>query len=358
MTLKVAFAVPPLHDKGGVSVVVRDLLYGLQLEGVDVYVFSFGDTVSEKSEYIIPIINGTSLIQKKDFKAKYKNLTNRVKIDAFFANSFLTHRICREICVENLFLVIHQGGFLQYRSFFERVKKIFYAKLIYDGQNIVGVSSCVANEFTRRFKVRPKSLNYVYNAVDKNRIVKSSLEDVESLPSGDFILHAGRFDRVKRHDRLLRSFEKIRHEIKLVLLGDGPAVFFVKELIRELNLEDRVFLLGWKHNPYPYLKKAKLVVLSSDNEALPTVLIESLMLGTPVVSIDCMCGPSEILRGQLSQFLVPPDDEFLLSDAIDRALSDYPLIDGKYLSRFSPKRVSRKYIYLIKNTDSAGRLFC
>jgi len=357
MALKIAFAVPPLHDKGGVSIVVRDLSYGLRLAGIGVYIFPFGDTLSEESETVIPVLGETSGKQKKDFETKYKKLTNQVKIDAFFANSFLTHRLCREVGVANLFMVFHQGAFLKSSSFFELVKKIIYSKLVYDKQNIIGVSKGAVEEFVGRFKVSPKSTNYIYNAVDRKRIVPLSLEEGERMPDGDFILHAGRFNKIKRHDRLLRAFAKVRQNVKLLLLGAGEEEENIRRLIIELGLDGRVILLGWKENPFPYIKRAKVVVLTSDYEALPTVLIEAMMLNTPVVSVDCFCGPAEIMQGELAQYLVPLDNEKELASTIDRALISYPLIDEKCVEKFEPKYVCGQYIEIVERTRSNGFFF-
>ena len=352
MRYKLGFALPPLDDNGGVSRVLCDLREAFCHNGHEIHFFSFCSTCIVPDE-TIHVINGKSTLeQKHQFAELYFKERDKKGFDAFFANTLMTHRVCVEVGVDNLFMIFHQGAFFEYSSFFELVKKIIYSKLIYDRQNIVGVSKGVTDELIRRFKIRPKSICCIYNAVDKKRIIRRSLEKNKHMPRGNFILHAGRFHKIKRHDRLLRAFTKIEQNIKLVLLGSGEEDASIRRLISELKIEDRVTLLGWKDNPYPYIKSAKLVVLTSDHEALAIVLVEALLLGTPVVSTDCLCGPSEIMRGELKQFLVPVDDESMLVDAIERALISYPLIDGKYLEKFDPEFICEQYLELLEHAKN------
>jgi len=94
--------------------------------------------------------------------------------------------------------------------------------------------------------------------------------------------------------------------------------------VRELDLEVDVELPGFVENPYNYMKRAAVFVLSSIYEGLPTVLIEALALGTPVVATDCQSGPAEILQGGRLGRLVPVSDHKALAKAILDVLSHPP----------------------------------
>ncbi len=102
---------------------------------------------------------------------------------------------------------------------------------------------------------------------------------------------------------MLDAFKLVRSDVKLLILAKYNTK--LKDMIRERGLDDKVVILGFQQNPYKYIKNAKLLVLSSDREGLPTVVIESLILKTPVVSTDCPTGPREILIDDLSKWLVP-----------------------------------------------------
>jgi len=95
----------------------------------------------------------------------------------------------------------------------------------------------------------------------------------------------------------------------------------LEALVRKLGLEQEVSLPGFVTNPYAYLTRASLFVLSSGWEGLPTVLIEALFCDTSVISTDCPSGPREILRdGQYGQ-LVPVGDVAAMAQAIEMALA-------------------------------------
>ncbi len=95
-------------------------------------------------------------------------------------------------------------------------------------------------------------------------------------------------------------------------------------LAKKLQIAEHVDFPGFKENPYAFLAKADLFVLSSRNEALPTVLIEAMACGCPVVSTDCPYGPREILEDGRLGPLVPVGDSEALADAMARTLEKPP----------------------------------
>ncbi len=140
------------------------------------------------------------------------------------------------------------------------------------------------------------------------------------------VVFAGRLEVEKDLPTLLRAFALLRRgrDCRLLIIGDGKLRPQIEEERAALDLSDSIDMPGWAPNPYPYLARADLVVLSSFWDALPTVLIESLALGTPVVSTECGAGPREILdRGRYGP-LVPPRDPQALAKAMARTL-DAPL---------------------------------
>jgi glycosyltransferase involved in cell wall biosynthesis len=93
-------------------------------------------------------------------------------------------------------------------------------------------------------------------------------------------------------------------------------------LIKQLELEQDVSLMGFVQNPYPYMAHASLFVLPSRWEGLPTALVEALYLGVPIVATDCPGGSREILQGGKFGRLVPVDDPFILAEAMEWSMSD------------------------------------
>lgn len=137
------------------------------------------------------------------------------------------------------------------------------------------------------------------------------------------LVFAGRLEVEKDLGTLLRAFARLRTErdCRLLIIGDGRLRPEVEAERDALGLAGAVDMPGWAANPYPYLRQASLVVLSSIWDALPTVLIESLALGTPVVSTECGAGPREILDGGRYGPLVPTGDPEALATAMARTLA-------------------------------------
>ena len=108
----------------------------------------------------------------------------------------------------------------------------------------------------------------------------------------------GRLIADKGHWQLIRAFAEVRrtnHDLRLVILGQGPLEADLRRLCRDLAVQDEVFFPGFQPNPMPWLVKAHLFVLSSLREGLPGSLLEAMALGVPVVATDCRSGPRELL---------------------------------------------------------------
>ena len=108
----------------------------------------------------------------------------------------------------------------------------------------------------------------------------------------------GREDEVKGFWHLLKAFRRVSESLpdaKLAVIGEGSFEAY-KALARELQIEERIWFTGLKKNPFPYLAKGKAYVLSSISEGLPNALVEALSLSLPVISVNCLSGPAEILH--------------------------------------------------------------
>jgi glycosyltransferase involved in cell wall biosynthesis len=165
------------------------------------------------------------------------------------------------------------------------------------------------------------------------------------------LVFAGRLEREKDLPTLLRAFAILRRGLncRLLIIGDGRLRPAIESERDALGLRESVDLPGWAANPYPYLRQASLVVLSSVWDALPTVLIEALALGTPVVSTECGAGPREILDGGRYGPLVPPQDPQALAAALARTLAE-PLPRETLLQggqRYEVERNANLYLRLM-----------
>src|SRR5262249_42756316 len=123
-----------------------------------------------------------------------------------------------------------------------------------------------------------------------------------------------------------RALARVRSRVdaRLIALGDGPERPALERLIASLGLGDCVDLLGHRPNPFAFMARASLFVMSSRFEGMPSVLIEALACGCPLVSTDCPSGPAEILDKGRFGALVPVGDAERLAEAILEALRTPP----------------------------------
>ncbi|MGC9001047.1 glycosyltransferase [Caldisericum sp.] len=186
---------------------------------------------------------------------------------------------------------------------------------------VLAVSDGVARDFSQRFHFPLSRINVIYNPVLTSEIIGKANEPVNNIwfnSTIPIIIGVGRLNKQKDFPTLIKAFALVRKEIdaRLVILGEGKERQNLEKLAKELGISEYVWMPGFVDNPYKYMSKASVFVLSSIYEGLPTVLIEALALGIPVVSTDCQSGPSEILdRGKYGK-LVPVRDAVALSRAI------------------------------------------
>jgi glycosyltransferase involved in cell wall biosynthesis len=190
---------------------------------------------------------------------------------------------------------------------------------LYDGRNLIAVSNGVAEDLRGGLGLAQARIERIYNGFDIAGIRKASQDAVRGIPSEPFVVHVGRFMPQKRHDLLLDAWRLAALPHRLVLLtARHPAL---ASMIDERGLRDRVHVAGFQPNPYAWMRAAELLVLSSDREGMPNVLVEALACGTRVVSTDCPSGPREVLQGELARWLVAVDDAPALAEKMRAALA-------------------------------------
>ena len=189
---------------------------------------------------------------------------------------------------------------------------------------IVAVSQDAARDLERFARLPARSVLAIYNPFDLERIQQLAAESVTHpwFQAGQLrpvILGIGRLTAQKDFPTLMQAFAEVRERTgaRLLILGEGELRDELASLAQSLRLgPDDFDMPGFSKNPYAYLARAALFVLSSAWEGLPGVLIEALACGTPVVSTDCPSGPREILEGGRWGRLVPVRDARALAQAI------------------------------------------
>jgi glycosyltransferase involved in cell wall biosynthesis len=194
---------------------------------------------------------------------------------------------------------------------------------------IVTVSEGAADDLARFAHLNRKTITVIYNPVVGDEKSLST----EPLEPGDWwsgthkrLLAVGTLTRVKDYTTLLNALALLRQKVdaRLLILGEGECRDSLRAHVKQLGVEASVFMHGFVSDPSPYYSRTDLHVLSSTSEGLPTVIIEALAAGAPVVSTDCPSGPREILSDGRFGRLVPVGDVAALATAMQASLSETP----------------------------------
>ena len=165
------------------------------------------------------------------------------------------------------------------------------------------------------------------------------------------VLGVGRLEQQKDFPTLIHAFAKVRQmqTAKLVILGSGREEKKLLSLVDELKLNEDVAMLGFVDNPYAYMAKSAVFVLSSAWEGFGNVIVEAMAVGTPVVSTNCPNGPEEILDNGKYGELVSVGDSQAMAEAILRVLlGEIKSVDSDWLEQFKLETVAQKYLDVLQ----------
>ena len=195
--------------------------------------------------------------------------------------------------------------------------------------SVIGVSKGVVDDLVQAVGVPQRLVKVIFNPGITPELREKAQAPLDHpwFQEGEppVILAVGSLTVQKDFPTLLRAFAQIRRNrlVRLLILGEGPERKKLEELVTELSIDEDVSIPGFVDNPYPYMVRASVFTLSSLWEGLPTVLVEALYCGAPIVATDCPSGPREILRNGDIGRLVPVGDPKALAESITEA------VDGK-----------------------------
>jgi glycosyltransferase involved in cell wall biosynthesis len=341
MSPDVAFFIPSL-TVGGAQRVTISIANGLAERGYAVdLVLSYreGTFLERVSDCVtivsldtprVPVVGiGASI---PGLRSYLENRTPAVLFSAMTYASVVSIASGMALDVDTVFVPVEHDTFGIRPGLKERLTS-YLAKYLYAfADHVVAVSEGVADSVIAGTTTNASDVSVLYNPVPVAEVRSESRASVDDswLRSDRFevILSVGRLESVQKDlPTLLEAFERLnraREDTRLILAGTGPERQELLALATELGVEEVVSLPGYVENPYSYMQQASAFVLSSRREGLPTVLIEALACGCPVVSTDCPSGPREILAHGTYGALVPVGDERALADAILSTLEDPP----------------------------------
>lgn len=226
---------------------------------------------------------------------------------------------------------------------------------------IIAVSNGVKHDIKNLGKIKHNKIKVIYNPSALG-IIKPTQKELnlyrESLWKHKYkfkFLGVGSLKQQKNFSLLITAFSKLEQEIlensQLIILGDGPLRESLLSQVNNLQLSDQISFPGRVLNPYPWFQSADVFVLSSSWEGFGNVLVEALECSLPIVSTDCLSGPSEILLDGLYGRLVPTYDADALSEGMQRSLTEKHDLNKLYQRSqdFSVKKISSQYLQYFQN---------
>ncbi len=186
---------------------------------------------------------------------------------------------------------------------------------------IVTNSTGIREYLISSWKIPQGKIRVIFNGVNIKNIDMLSVEKVNHRWIQDdynLIISAGRLNKAKGLPYLIEALKIANKKIPVysIIMGTGEEEDILKKMAEEMGISEKVDFIGFKHNPYKYIKNADLFVLSSLWEGFPNVLLEAMACRTLVVSTDAPYGPSEIVEDGINGHLVPVGDSTQLAKKI------------------------------------------
>lgn len=211
---------------------------------------------------------------------------------------------------------------------------------------IIVVSYGIKKSLINKFKTSEINIHVIYNPFEIEKVVALSNSPID-FPVSDFgtvkkIISVGRLTKVKNHKLLIESFSILRQSIPaiLLILGQGDLKEELEKYTHYQGVSNYVYFLGFKDNPFAWMKNSDLFVLTSECEGFGNVIIEAMACKTPVISTDCPYGPGEIIESGKNGLLVPGNNKNILAESMAKLLSDGDLIKNIREEGF---RTAQKY---------------
>ena len=299
------------YSKKSILVLVSQLCNG----GAERVAANLCDELSKKFNVILVTYTPPT---KNDYNCGVKRIVIDEKKARFFKYNYvvrklkkikkkynITHSIsfCSKANYLNVMSKVNDKTIVSIRSYlkYSEVDQQYYRlnKVAgkYSDEEVV-VSSQLIDEQVQEYNSFKDKIKVVHNFVDKEKINKYLSEKNDIKLSKNTIINVGRLSNQKGQKYLIKAFSKVIKKVpdaELIILGKGELEEELEFEIKKLHLEKNIKLLGYKTNPYIYMKQASCFVLSSFFEGMPNVVLEAMYLGLPIISTDCISGVREIL---------------------------------------------------------------
>ena len=233
-------------------------------------------------------------------------------------------------------------------------KIITFISYNFFAKEIIALSEGVREDLIYNFKISPRKIRVIYNPVEVDKIRLKSQDKItifKEKSNVKNIIAVGRLVEAKDYFTLLRAMKIVlnKENVKLNIIGKGILEETLKKTSKDLGIDNSVQFLGFKTNPYKYMRESDLFVLSSKREGFGHVIVEAMAVGVPVISTNCNSGPAEIIKDDKYGVLVPVGDYKTLAKKIVELLRNenlrqyYREIGPQRARDFEAKKIVNKY---------------
>lgn len=293
--------------------------------------------------------------------AKMAEVIDREKLDILHVHYAMPHAIsailARDIAKHKVKIVTTLHGtditVLGYDKIFK--KMISYG--IEQSDAVTAVSKALANKTKQQLKVE-KEIKVIYNFINENDYYRKERNDLKAYykikRDEKVLIHISNFRKVKRIPDIVKTFHLVQKEIaaKLILVGDGPELQTVIELVNQLQLRDRVIFLGRQRNIRDLLSISDLMLLMSEQESFGLVLLEAMACKVPAIGTNVGGIPEVIVHGETGYISELGDLESAASHAIKLLSNDQLLKEfsenafSRMMRTFHSNEIVRQYTQL------------
>ena len=346
-------------DIGGTEQVTHDLINEYVSEGFNVFLFCLRKTGAFLNELLIPKENiyevaGGGVTAKGVFKVAYKlsKLLRKTKTDYFISMGEWPNIISPFVNFNGKFAIVEHST----KSFFsdpdeyhlslsiKKISKIAYQK----APKIFCVSQNIKNILVSKNKSFAAKTEVIYNPIDFETINKLAREEIDYNSKKIKIISVCRFSKPKNLPLLLQAFSEVHKDIsdiELWLVGDGEQREDLEEMAKSLGILDSVVFWGFQVNPYKYISKADLFVLSSYYEGFSLTTYEALFLKKRIIATKCNSDLCDFVTSDYGQ-IISVDNKAELIKALKEEITNRKTIDKipEMVTRFSVKAIAENYL--------------
>lgn len=297
----------------------------LNIGGVETVSLKLIEYFSLSNDFNVSVV---CLSNSGDLKDKFNKIANVYEYDSILELSYFDvvlftkgglSRFYRKfnpdvykIAIQHVPIDLPNSSFL--RNYIRKIG----AKFLYNRMDrVITVSKGIEDNLNAKLNLSKNLIRTIYNPVISEDIICQAQDFIPEYK--DYYICVGRLHYQKGYDRLINiicDVKKVHPKIKVLIVGGGELQDELQKNIVDNDLVDNIILLGSLKNPYPFIKNAKAILLTSRWEGLPTVLVEASHLDIPIISFDCRYGPSELTDNGRFGILVENNNEFMFKEAI------------------------------------------